>query len=103
MAFLNISSLTSALVSAGTPILNIPNLVSSIAAGNVAAAVNAYLNVILSNSSNTAIIAAEVLKIEETPGLPASIMPLLSTLVLPGQTPLTVTQTVNAIQAILVA
>ncbi|MGB6326662.1 MAG: hypothetical protein WBG11_13080 [Methylocella sp.] len=103
MAFLNISSLTSALVLAGTPILNIPNLVSSIAAGNVAAAVNAYLNVILSNSSNTAIIAAEVLKIEETPGLPASIMPLLSTLVLPGQTPLTVTQTVNAIQAILVA
>ncbi len=100
-AGLNITSLTNALSAAGVAASNIPGAISSLVSNSVASQAQPLLNAIIANAANPAVVAAEVVKVEEIAGLPAAVVPLLSELTLPGQDALKIQQLCQAIQTTL--
>lgn len=102
MSFVStVTSLTNLLSAAGVNASTIPTTVSSILGSSTASQAQPYLNTIVANATNQALVNDEVIKIEEIPGLPANVMGLLSMLLIPGNDALRVQQICQGIQTTL--
>jgi hypothetical protein len=93
-----VTSLTNLLSASGVSAGMIPSTVSSILGSSTASQALPYLNTIVANATEQAVINQEIIKIEEIPGLPANVMGLLSMLMIPGNDPLKVQQICQGIQ-----
>lgn len=94
------TNLTNALSSAGVNASSIPSILSGVASFNsVSSKVNALLNQLAADSASPAAVAGIVTEIEEIPGVPPSVIPLLETLRTPGISQLQVFQSITAIEA----
>ena len=91
-----LSAVTTAVNAAGGSTSLIPSSMASLT-GKVSNQVTPLLNVIVANSSNFAVINDVRTKILEVPGLPATVVPLLTSIT-PTTTPLEMMQIVAAIE-----
>lgn len=112
MAQINYGSILKSLkttgVSSGLSASSIPAIMQSIAqlhsdvsANPNVATIDAQLTQLQANMDNPAVVANITTQIESTPGVPPAASKLLETLKQPGITPLQVTETVAAIEAML--
>lgn len=93
------STILNALNSSGATSSTITSVFQALGGLNsVSSTVNAKLNQLAANMGNADLVKEIVLQIESTPGVPASVIPLLESLKAPGVTPLAVTQAIAAIE-----
>jgi hypothetical protein len=93
------TNLITALTTAGVSTTTIPNIIQSIGGLNsVSSKVTAELNQLAVNMNNPDVVKQIVINIESTPGVPSTVIPLLENLKTPGVSPLTVIQTISAIE-----
>jgi hypothetical protein len=91
----NFNSIVTALQASGLTPSQVVTATQNLAGGNK---ITNYLNVIMANSNNPEVIKDEVIKIQELPGLSASVAGLLPALTAPGVTAAQVVQTVLTIE-----
>ena len=101
MSSTNVNSLVSLLSGAGVASSSISSIVTGFFGSSVASKVKPMLEQLEADSSSPAAEIQEINAIEMVAGVPPAAIQLLETLRLPGQTGLSIVQTVAAIETIL--